>query len=57
MISLGLKPEMQARMTTEWASYRHALAAFLRRINLVDAPQYFAEVLQRSFSFEGENQK
>ena len=45
-IGAGLKPERQAEITKEYASYQEALACFLRQINM-DAPdQYFPGVLQ-----------
>ncbi|MBI5526713.1 MAG: hypothetical protein HY897_10310 [Deltaproteobacteria bacterium] len=45
-IAAGLKPERYAVVTTDYASYPEALAAFLRRINLGDADRHFPGVFQ-----------
>lgn len=50
-IRAGLRSEVFASRTKEFASYREALSYFLREVNIVDAANYFADQRQPNPSF------
>jgi hypothetical protein len=55
-ISLGLKAERFAQITSEYASFDDALGYFLRKCNIVEADKYFPDAIQRHL-FSGRTQE
>lgn len=53
-LDLGLRAECGAEPTSEYASYREALAYFLKAVTVKNANEFFSDIYQRPFNFEDE---